>query len=135
MNTMKRCCTNELQLKHLKRELQVLLQQLQSDLDAERVEQRQEMSQLNRTEVLDRGEASSVVGLQQTSLSRIKQLEEEINECQNALERIEAGRYGYCEQCGEEIELNRLMANPTAVLCVRCQSKDELQRNGRSIKL
>ncbi|MBU2966459.1 TraR/DksA family transcriptional regulator [Amphritea sp. 2_MG-2023] len=131
MSTTKLCCTNESQLKHLKRELQILLQQLQADLDAERSDQKQEMSQLSSTEVLDRAEASAVVGLQLTSLSRVKQLEEEIHECQNALERIEAGRYGYCEQCGEEIELNRLMANPTSVLCVGCQSKDELKRNGR----
>ncbi|WP_417222565.1 TraR/DksA family transcriptional regulator [Amphritea sp.] len=135
MNTMKLGCINVAQLKHLKRELQILLQQLQTDLKAERSDQQAEMGQLSCTEVLDRAEASAVVGLQQTSLSHITQLEEEIRECQNALLRVEAGQYGYCQSCGEEIELNRLMANPTAVLCVACQSKDEHRRNGHLVSV
>ncbi|MDO6562571.1 TraR/DksA family transcriptional regulator [Amphritea sp. 1_MG-2023] len=133
MNTKKLGCINEAQLKHLKRELVTLLQQLQADLDAERLDQQEEKNQLSCTEVLDRAEASAVVGLQQTGLSHMTQLEEEIRECQNALSRVEAGQYGYCQSCAEEIELNRLMANPTAILCVACQSKEELRRKGGSL--
>lgn len=128
MNTMKLCCLNQSQLKGLKNELLILHEQLQADLQAEQSDQQEELRQLNCTEVLDRSEAAAVTGLNLTSLSHIKQLEEEIRECQNALQRIESGHYGCCEQCGEVIELNRLMANPAAVLCVGCQSRDELHR-------
>ena len=42
-----------------------------------------------------------------------------------ALSRIAAGEYGECEECGDEIALARLKAQPTATLCVYCQSRRE----------
>jgi DnaK suppressor protein len=42
-----------------------------------------------------------------------------------ALDRIEAGEYGECQGCGEEIELRRLGARPEAALCLECQSRRE----------
>ena len=35
--------------------------------------------------------------------------------------------YGYCNQCGEEIGLNRLQARPTATLCIDCKTLDEIR--------
>src|SRR5262245_41179237 len=37
---------------------------------------------------------------------------------EEALKRIEDGCFGECEDCGEDIEVKRLMARPTATLCV-----------------
>jgi len=34
-----------------------------------------------------------------------------------ALQKIEEGKYGMCEICGEEIEIDRLEANPAAQTC------------------
>lgn len=42
-----------------------------------------------------------------------------------ALSRIEDGEYGYCEITGEEIGLKRLLASPTATLCVEVQEHRE----------
>jgi DnaK suppressor protein len=42
-----------------------------------------------------------------------------------ALARIEAGSFGECEDCGEDIELKRLEARPTATLCVGCKEESE----------
>lgn len=42
-----------------------------------------------------------------------------------ALEMIEAGTYGYCQECGDPIAKARLEAVPTAKLCVACKSKRE----------
>lgn len=42
-----------------------------------------------------------------------------------ALERLEQGRFGHCEECGEEISLERLNAIPMASYCVECQSQSE----------
>jgi RNA polymerase-binding protein DksA len=42
-----------------------------------------------------------------------------------ALDRIEAGTYGYCDACGDAIAKARLEAVPTAKLCVACKSKKE----------
>ena len=37
-----------------------------------------------------------------------------------ALARIEAGSYGVCTDCGDEIEAARLEIDPTAVACAGC---------------
>jgi DnaK suppressor protein len=42
-----------------------------------------------------------------------------------ALDRIEAGEYGECQGCGEDVEPRRLEAQPEAPLCLDCQSRRE----------
>lgn len=45
-----------------------------------------------------------------------------MSEIKAALARVDEGEYGVCEECGEEIGLARLRAQPTATLCVHCKS-------------
>ncbi|MEJ2118848.1 MAG: RNA polymerase-binding protein DksA [Alphaproteobacteria bacterium] len=42
-----------------------------------------------------------------------------------ALERIELGTYGYCEETGEPISLKRLDARPIATLSIEAQERHE----------
>jgi len=42
-----------------------------------------------------------------------------------ALERIEDGTYGLCEECGARIPKQRLNAIPYATMCVKCASDSE----------
>lgn len=42
-----------------------------------------------------------------------------------ALERIEGGTYGYCEETGEPISLKRLDARPIATLSIEAQERHE----------
>ncbi|MGB2831787.1 MAG: TraR/DksA C4-type zinc finger protein [Methylotenera sp.] len=42
-----------------------------------------------------------------------------------ALDRIQAGDYGVCSDCGEAVSVERLTAYPTAKRCVRCQTQYE----------
>ena len=42
-----------------------------------------------------------------------------------ALKRIEEGTFGECFECGEQIELKRLQARPTATHCVSCKEEQE----------
>jgi len=42
-----------------------------------------------------------------------------------ALKRIDEGTFGDCDECGEEIGHNRLLARPTATLCVHCKEEQE----------
>lgn len=46
-----------------------------------------------------------------------------------ALRRIDAGDYGYCEETGEPIGLRRLLARPTATLCIEAQERHERLRS------
>jgi DnaK suppressor protein len=48
-----------------------------------------------------------------------------IKKLEEALARIEEGTFGDCESCGEDIELRRLEARPTATLCVSCKEDQE----------
>ncbi len=42
-----------------------------------------------------------------------------------ALERIDQGTYGICENCKKEINIERLKAKPSVSLCIECQTKKE----------
>jgi DnaK suppressor protein len=42
-----------------------------------------------------------------------------------ALERVESGEYGECQDCGEAISEARLKAIPGAPYCIECQEKRE----------
>lgn len=44
---------------------------------------------------------------------------DQLAEVNAALQRLEAGSYGRCEVCGEDIETGRLSAMPEAVRCVQ----------------
>ena len=46
-----------------------------------------------------------------------------------ALKRIEEGTFGECDDCGEEIEVRRLEARPTATLGVGCKEDQERREN------
>lgn len=52
----------------------------------------------------------------------------ELNAITEALARLEAGRYGLCSECGAPIAWERLMAQPQAVRCVRCENENERRR-------
>jgi len=42
-----------------------------------------------------------------------------------AIERIEEGTYGICDECGDEITTKRLEARPVTTLCIDCKTKQE----------
>lgn len=48
-------------------------------------------------------------------------LEKKLQEVIDALERVEKGTFGICENCNQEISLDRLRANPSAKTCIKCQ--------------
>jgi RNA polymerase-binding transcription factor len=48
-----------------------------------------------------------------------------IRKIRNSLEDIENGEYGICEECGNEIAIERLKARPIAKCCIRCKTKQE----------
>jgi DnaK suppressor protein len=50
-----------------------------------------------------------------------------------ALDRLEDGTFGICEECGEEIPLKRLRARPVTTLCIECKKKQEAEERKRAI--
>ncbi|MFF8681475.1 TraR/DksA C4-type zinc finger protein [Streptomyces sp. NPDC015237] len=50
---------------------------------------------------------------------------EVLTQTEHALERLDAGTYGLCENCGNPIGKARMQAFPRATLCVECKQKQE----------
>ncbi len=48
-----------------------------------------------------------------------------LDKIEAALERVEEGTYGQCEECGAKIPKTRLNAIPYATMCVKCASEYE----------
>lgn len=55
------------------------------------------------------------------------QLEARLREITDAQDRLLDGTYGKCVDCGEQISVGRLMADPAASLCLTCQKLVERQ--------
>jgi DnaK suppressor protein len=48
-----------------------------------------------------------------------------ITKVQEAISRIDAGTFGVCEECGEDIGPARLRARPVTTLCIECKEDQE----------
>ena len=48
-----------------------------------------------------------------------------LKKIQQAVERFDNGTFGICEECGEEIEHQRLRARPVTTLCIECKEEQE----------
>lgn len=46
-----------------------------------------------------------------------------------ALQRLDEGSYGVCDDCHKDINIERLKAKPSVSLCINCQTAKE--KNGR----
>ena len=85
----------------------------------------------DREDVLDSGDVATVE-LTQSFTIRLREREEKLlKKTDAALERIKAGSYGTCEECGEDIELKRLVARPVTTLCIDCKSRQEAEEKTR----
>ena len=72
----------------------------------------------------DRASQESDVSLELRNRDRERKLIKKIDEM---LAKIDSGDYGFCDNCGVEIGLNRLEARPTATLCIDCKTLDEIR--------
>ena len=48
-----------------------------------------------------------------------------IKKIRSALNRMEEGSFGVCDECGDDIGVPRLKARPVTKLCINCKSKQE----------
>jgi DnaK suppressor protein len=80
-------------------------------------------------EVLDPGETSEVDIQEDIELALIQMKAETLNKINEALARLETGRYGLCFECGDEIAEARLRALPFAVRCKDCEEARENAAN------
>ncbi len=62
-------------------------------------------------------------------VSRLNSVSETIALIDDALDRLDAGQFNVCEECGNEIGERRLTVQPWARLCVQCQRKLEEEQS------
>lgn len=68
----------------------------------------------------DEDENASEVEEYADNLALATNLEKQLKEITEALERIDNGSYGICENCAKEISIERLRAYPAAKRCLDC---------------
>ncbi len=54
--------------------------------------------------------------------ARVNDLTVSLEEIRKALQKMERGKYGLCENCGEYIDARRLRAYPAAPSCLKCSA-------------
>jgi DnaK suppressor protein len=62
---------------------------------------------------------------QEFTLSLMETEEGTLEAIESALERIEDGTFGVCDECGVNIPKTRINAIPYVALCVKCASQNE----------
>lgn len=111
---------NDLQVEYFRQKLldwkKSLLNQSQDTLEDLR------QGGLNQPDDIDRASMENDKALDLRTKDRARKLISKIND---ALKRIEDGTYGYCEETGEPIGLERLEARPVATLSIEAQERHE----------
>lgn len=82
-------------------------------------------------EVRDPEEWGRTSAEQDVDLALIEMQADTCRRIDEALQRLENGTYGACEECDEQIPAARLQALPFAKLCLTCQ---ELQEEAPSVE-
>ena len=75
--------------------------------------------------IQDIGDEAANIYNKQILLSLSENERMRLREVDEALDRIESGTYGICEECGGPIGLKRLEVRPVAKYCVPCLTKLE----------
>ena len=83
---------------------------------------------LGQPDIADRASAETDRSLELRTRDRARKLISKIDE---ALERLENGSYGFCEETDEPIGLKRLEARPIATLSVEAQERHERMERTR----
>lgn len=111
---------NERQLAYFKQKLmdwkQELIEESRGTLEHLKEENWQE------PDIADRASLETDAAVELRTRNRYLKL---ISKIDSALRKIAEGEYGYCEETGEPIGVKRLMARPTANLCIEAQERHE----------
>ncbi len=110
------------QLKYFKHQLQMLAAQLRENAGAT-TEHLRELAVA--PDPADRATLEEEHALELRARDRERKL---LKKVESAIVRIDSGDYGYCEETGEPIGIQRLMARPTATLTIEAQERRELKQ-------
>jgi DnaK suppressor protein len=119
---------NPVMLAYFKHKLLAWKSEIVKESDA-LLQELQDEGGMQEPDITDRASIETEVALEFRTRDRQRKLIGKIDE---AVERIERGEYGYCEETGEPIGVKRLEARPVATLSVEAQERHErLERTHR----
>jgi DnaK suppressor protein len=105
----------------LKTRLRDRAQQLREEVQRTRAKSLEENPSNVAERARDMEDDSFATLVVDTNLTEIERDVDELRMIDSALQRISAGTYGHCIDCGRDIPLARLQAEPTAERDVECQ--------------
>ena len=77
---------------------------------------------ISSPDVIDQASSYTEKNVEMRTVNRQIKL---VSKIDAALKRLKEGTYGFCEETGEQIGLERLIARPIATLCIAAQEKHE----------
>jgi DnaK suppressor protein len=112
---------DEKETKHYRKRLE---ERLAAIVEERRAQNGEDPVELDQARV---GRLSRMDALQQQAVARAAAglADQERQRIQAALKRIEAGEFGYCIICDEEIAEGRLRFDPSVLTCISCARKKE----------
>ncbi len=115
----------EKQLQHIKT---ILLSQKQSLLNEAEVALNELPGQAIFPDMGDQASAETDMNFMLRLRGREQRLLKKIDE---AIERIDNGTFGICDDCGDEIDFKRLKARPVTTMCIQCKTLQEEEEKRR----
>lgn len=56
-----------------------------------------------------------------------------LKKIEDAIDRIDSGIFGICDDCGEKIDIKRLEARPVTTMCINCKTLQEEEEKLREL--
>lgn len=113
------------QIQKLRAQLEARKEQLLQELDEVQIAHRERMKSAQSAPQDAYATQANRVAQDAVRDAEARRDHDELVAVRAALERVQDGSYGACQDCGGDIGLARLKAFPAALRCITCQSKLE----------
>jgi len=118
--------TNNERFDTLREMLLTRKQEIQKQIDALLLQHRTEQQELREASVADTEDRSFQNSTSERQIFLMEGWNQMRHNIDTALDRLNDGTYGFCEDCDEPIKQERLKAQPFARRCLICQEQAEL---------
>jgi len=81
--------------------------------------------------VSDDGDLADIAARDSMKAANLTRQQSRLRAIEEALQKIDNGGYGICEDCDEDIPVGRLNVMPFALRCIECQEKYEMVSSRR----
>jgi DnaK suppressor protein len=109
------------------------MSKIRAQLETEKKRIQDELSQLNSSRTMEERWEGSPFGKREEEATESMELEKRLalenrlnsllTEVERALQKLDAGTYGFCDMCNTAIDPARMEALPQAILCLNCRQK------------